>query len=109
MEDGQLAKFLPGTNEEAFNLKKYKEEVMEDYKQTTFYLCTAEDLLCCETLCSQLEDENMNIGIGGEGENRLRLDDNAGPSGCSTWVPSTRTRVKQEVNRVLSQNLGLLY
>ena len=31
--DGQIAMFLPASNQEAFNLKRYKEEVMKDYKR----------------------------------------------------------------------------
>ena len=55
-EDGQIAMFLPGTNQEAFSLTRYKEEVLKDYKRITFYLCTTEDLSCSETFCSDDED-----------------------------------------------------
>ena len=41
-EDGQIAMFLPGSNQEAFSLKRYKEEVLKDYKRITFYYMSIE-------------------------------------------------------------------
>ena len=90
--DGQIAMFLPGSNQEAFNLKRYK-EVMKDYKRITFYLCTTEDLSFSEASCSDDEDVNV-VGKKRELPNIFDekddfFDEVAGPSGCSTWVPST--------------------
>ena len=92
--------FLPGSNQEAFSLKKYKEEVLKDYKRITFYLCTTEDLSCSETFCS--DDEDINIAVSKKSElpdifKRDEFSDEvAGPSGCSTWVASTRAKVLEK-------------
>ena len=56
LEDGQSAMFLPGSNQEPFVLRRYKEEVMKDYKRITFYLCTTEDISCYDRLSSDDED-----------------------------------------------------
>ena len=41
-EDGQIVKFLPGTNE-PFSLKRYQEESGIDYNRINLYLCTMKD------------------------------------------------------------------
>ena len=97
LEDGQVALFVPGSNQEAFCLKRYKEEVMKDYKRITFYLCTTEDLSCNERNNS---DDDVSIANSKEREFPNLFDestdifeDAAGPSGCSTWTPPTRKEV----------------
>ena len=42
-EDGRIAMLLPGSTEENFTLKRYREEIGKDYKSITFYLCTKSD------------------------------------------------------------------
>ena len=106
LEDGQIATFLPGSNQEDFNLKRYKEEVMKDYKRITFYLCTIEDLSCNETFCP--DDEDVSIAVRKKRElpnifEESADEEDAGPSGCSTWVPSTRARVSEKVSHVIFQ------
>ena len=44
LQDGQEAVFLPGTNKGFFFLVRYKEELLNNYKRITFFLCTTEDL-----------------------------------------------------------------
>ncbi|KAJ7384536.1 Protein phosphatase 2C 6 [Desmophyllum pertusum] len=44
LQDGQEAVFLPGSRKEFFSLKRYKEELLKDYKRLTFFLCSTEDL-----------------------------------------------------------------
>lgn len=44
LQDGQEAIFLPGSRKEFFSLKRYKEELLKDYKRLTFFLCSTEDL-----------------------------------------------------------------
>jgi hypothetical protein len=101
LEDGEIATFLPGSNQEDFNLKRYKEEVMKDYKRITFYLCTIEDLSCNETFCP--DDEDVGIAVCKKRElptfsKKVLMKKTLGPSGCSTWVPSTRARVSEKVS-----------
>ena len=103
LEDGQSAMFLPGSNQEPFVLRRYKEEVMKDYKRITFYLCTTEDISCYDRLSS--DDEDVSIvttkkrelpNIFGDSVD-FANEDYGGPSGCSTWVPSAQARVSEEV------------
>ena len=42
-EDGKKAILLPGSNDECFSLKRYREEVGRDYKRITLFLCTEHD------------------------------------------------------------------
>ena len=40
LQDRQEAVYLPGTNKGFFSLVRYKQELLKDYKQITFFLCT---------------------------------------------------------------------
>jgi len=42
-EDGTEARFLPGQSKEFFTLSRYKEDLGQDYRQITLFLCTEED------------------------------------------------------------------
>ena len=42
-EDGRKAFFIPGSTEEEFTLKRYREEIGKDYKRITLFLCAESD------------------------------------------------------------------
>ena len=74
---------------------------MKDYKRITFYLCTTEDLSFSEASCSDDEDVNIVVGKKRELPNIFDekddfFDEVAGPSGCSTCVPSTGAKVSEK-------------
>lgn len=112
LEDGQEAKFLPGSDQEAFHLKRYKEELMKDYKRITLYLCTVDDFCCSEGVSSnQSEDEEMySSHVPEEREKHNSFDDGEGPSGTSVWVPSTQSgTLKGEVKYIFYFKVLCLY
>ena len=68
-ESGKNAQFLPGTTE-FFSLKRYKEEIGQEYKSIVLYLCTNED---------SIASENPDSDSDGE-ENLTSKDERGGPS-----------------------------
>lgn len=42
-EDGRVAVLLPGSTDESFTLRRYREEIGKDYKSITLFLCTDSD------------------------------------------------------------------
>ncbi|PFX19774.1 putative RNA-directed DNA polymerase from transposon BS [Stylophora pistillata] len=59
LEDSQEACFMFGSQAEFFQLNKYKEAIMKDYKRITSFLCTVEDLKGSE-IDSEEENETSH-------------------------------------------------
>lgn len=77
-EGGMEARFLPGQSKEFFTLSQYKEELSQDYRRITLFLCTEEDFernyRCTFDSSSDGDEQLDGTSFSGGKEKRPKTD-----------------------------------